>query len=360
MPVFGPGQAMRRRDFIKGVAGSAITWPLAARAQEPRIPVIGFLHAGSADGYAEEVAGFRQGLREAGYIEGQNAAIEYRWADGQYDRLSVLAADLVRKRVAVIAAAPVSSAIAAKQATPIIPIVFELGADPVRTGLVASLNRPGGNITGVVNLSNTLVTKRIEIMHQVVPSATSIALLVDPGVETSEAVVGDAKKAETLLGIRIEVLKASALNEIEAAFARVVEIQAGALVVGIGPVFTSYAQQIGELASRSRVPASHADREFARAGGLFSYGADLPDAYRLTGVYAARILHGDKPAELPVQQAAKIEMVINLKTAKKLGITFPLTSRHLDRMAHGLRLSDAPLPLPLPSIGTSWSWGRFA
>jgi putative ABC transport system substrate-binding protein len=315
---------MKRRDFITLLSCAAAAWPLTTQAQQPAMPAIGFLHAGSADGYAQEVAGFRQGLREAGYVEGQNAAIEYRWADGQYDRLSVLAVDLVRKRVAVIAAAPIPSAIAAKQATPTIPIVFELGADPVRFGLIASLNRPGGNIMGVVNLSNTLVTKRIEIMHQVVPSAPSIALLVDPGVESSEAVVGDAKKAETLLGIRIEVLKASALNEIEAAFARVVEIQAGALVVGIGPVFTSYAQQMAELASRYRVPTSHADREFARAGGLFSYGADLPDAYRLTGVYAARILHGDKPAELPVQQAAKIEMVINLKTAKELGITFPL------------------------------------
>jgi putative tryptophan/tyrosine transport system substrate-binding protein len=315
---------MRRRDFIKAVAGSAFAWPVAARTQQPVMPVIGFLHAGSADGYAKEAAGFEQGLREIGYNAGQNVTIEYRWANGQYDRLSDLAADLVRKRVAVIAAAPIPSAIAAKRATTTIPIVFELGADPVRFGLVASLNRPGGNITGVVNLSNTLVTKRIEIMHQVVPSATSIALLVDPGIATSEGVIADAKKAETLLGIRIEVLKANAPDEIEVAFARVVELRAGALVVGVGPVFTSYVQKIAELASRYRVPANHEAREFARAGGLFSYGTDLPDAYRLTGVYSARILHGDKAAELPVQQAAKIEMAINLKTAKALGITFPL------------------------------------
>jgi putative tryptophan/tyrosine transport system substrate-binding protein len=186
------------------------------------------------------------------------------------------------------------------------------------------MNRPAGNITGVVNLAVTLVTKRIELMRQVVPSAKSIALLVDPGVATSEVVVEDAKKAETLLGIQVEVLKASALDEIEAAFARAVELRVGALVVGVGPMFTSYARQIAELASRYAVPASHEAREFAQAGGLFSYGADLPDAYRLTGVYAARILHGDKPADLPVQQAAKIGMVINLKTAKALGITFPL------------------------------------
>jgi putative tryptophan/tyrosine transport system substrate-binding protein len=305
---------MRRREFMTLLgAVAAALWGREAGAQQ--IPAIGFLHAGSADGYAKEVAGFKQGLRETGYVEGQNVAIEYRWADGHYEQLSDLAADLVRKRVAVIVAAPISAAIVAKDATKAIPIVFEHGADPVRFGLVASLNRPGGNITGIVNLSNTLVTKRIELMHQLVPNATSIALLVDPGVATSEAVVGDAKKAET---------KAGALQEIEAAFSRAVELQAGALVVGVGPVFNSHAQQIAELASRYRVPTSHEAREFARAGGLLSYGADLPDAYRLTGVYAARILHGDKPADLPVQQAAKIEMVINLKTAKALGITFPL------------------------------------
>jgi putative tryptophan/tyrosine transport system substrate-binding protein len=263
-------------------------------------------------------------LREGGYLEGQTVAIDYHWADGHYERLPDLAIDLVHKRVAVIVAAPISAALVAKGVTEAIPIVFEFGADPVRFGLVASLNRPAGNITGVVNLSNALVTKRIELMRQVVPSAKSIALLVDPGVATSEAVVGDAKKAEALLAVRIEVLQASTLSEIEAAFSRVAELQAGALIVGVGPVFNSYVQQIAELASRYAVPASHEAREFARAGGLFSYGADLPDAYRLTGVYAARVLNGEKPANLPVQQAAKIEMAINLKTAKALGITFPL------------------------------------
>jgi putative tryptophan/tyrosine transport system substrate-binding protein len=297
---------MRRRDFIRVVAGSAITWPLVARAQQ--LPVVAFLHAGSADGYAKEAAGFKQGLREGGYLEGQTVAIDYHWADGHYERLPDFAIDLVHKRVAVIVAAPFPAALVAKDAkdaTQAIPIVFEGGADPVLFGLVASMNRPAGNITGVVNLSVTLVTKRIELMRQVVPSAKSIALLVDPGVATSEAVVGDAKKAEALLGIRIEVLPANTLNEIEAAFSRVAELQAGAFVVGVGPVFNSYTQQIAELASRYRVPTSHEAREFARAGGLFSYGANLSDAYRLTGVYAARILHGDKPADLPIQQLRK-------------------------------------------------------
>jgi putative tryptophan/tyrosine transport system substrate-binding protein len=314
---------MRRRDFIVVLSGAAgASWRREARAQQ--VPVIGFLHAGLADGYAKEVAGFKKGLRETGYVEGQNVAIEYRWANGHYEQLSDLAADLVHKGVAVIAAAPFPAAFAAKNATQAIPIVFEMAADPISFGVVASLNQPGGNITGVVNLAIGLVAKRIELMHQLVPSATSIALLVDPGVATSEAVVADAKKAETLLGVRIKVLQASTLNEIEAAFSRVAELQAGALIVGVGPVFTSYVQQIAELASRYAVPASHETREFARSGGLFSYGADLPDAYRLTGAYAARVLNGEKPANLPVQQAAKIEMAINLKTAKAFGITFPL------------------------------------
>jgi putative tryptophan/tyrosine transport system substrate-binding protein len=228
---------MRRRQFITLLGSAAVTLPIAARAQQ--LPIVGFLHAGTADGYAKEVAGFRQGLRESGYVEGQNVRMEYRWANGHYEQLSDLAADLVRKHVNIIAAAPFPAALAAKNATQAIPIVFEMGADPVSFGLVASLNRPGGNITGVVNLSVGLVAKGIELMHQLVPSATSIALLVDRGLATSEAVVGDAKKAEAPLGIQIEVLRASALTEIEAAFARAVELQARALVVGVGPVFNS-------------------------------------------------------------------------------------------------------------------------
>jgi putative tryptophan/tyrosine transport system substrate-binding protein len=313
---------VKRREFITLVGGVAAGWPLAAHAQQ--LPVVGFLHAGSADGYVKEVGAFRQGLREVGYVEGQNVAIEYRWADGHYDRLPDLADDLVRKHVAVIVAAPIPAALAAKDATQSVPIVFEEGADPVRFGLVASFNRPGGNITGVVNQSATLVAKRIELMHQLLPSATSIALLVDPGVVTAESIIDDAKKAETSFGIQIHVLHANTLNEIEAAFARVVELQESALVVGIGPFFTSNIKQIAVLAGRYRVATSAELRDFAASGGLLSYGADLSDAYRLTGVYAGRILHGDKPADLPVQQSEKIEMVINLKTAKALSITFPL------------------------------------
>jgi putative tryptophan/tyrosine transport system substrate-binding protein len=313
---------MRRRDFIKGIFGSATAWPLAARAQQAT--TLGFLHAGTADGYAREVVAFKQGLREVGYLEGQNIAIEYRFADGHYDRLPDLAADLVRKSVAVIVSPTFPAALAAKNTTRAIPIVFEMGADPVRLGLVASLNRPGGNITGIVNLSNTLVAKRIELMQQLVPGTTTIALLADPGARNSEAYINDAKTAGTLLGVQIKVLQATKLNEIEAAFAGVVELQAGALVVAADPVFTSYSQQIVVLANRYSVPTSYANREFATAGGLLSYGSDLADAYRLTGVYAGRVLHGDKPADLPVQQAVKVEMVINLKTAKALGITVPL------------------------------------
>jgi putative tryptophan/tyrosine transport system substrate-binding protein len=276
---------MRRRDFITALGGAVATWSFSARAQQP--PTLGFLHAGTADGYAKEAAGFRQGLREAGYVDGQNIAIEYRWADGHYDQLPNLVADLVRKPVAVIAAAPSPAALAARNASRALPIVFEMGVDPIRSGLVDSLNRPGGNITGIVNLSATLVAKRIELTHQLVPSATTIALLADPGdAAASEDYINDAKTAETLLGVQIKVLQASTLNEIEVAFAGVVELQAGALVVGGGPVFTTYTQQIAELANRHRVPTSHAVAEFARAGGLLSYGADLADAYRLTGVYA--------------------------------------------------------------------------
>ncbi len=312
---------MKRRKFITLVGGAAV-WPVIASAQQ--IPVIGFLHAGSAEGYAKEAAGFREGLREAGYVEPGNVAIEYRWADGHYERLPELATDLVRKPVTVIAAAPFSAARAARDATQTVPIVFEGGADAVRFGLVGSLNRPGGNVTGVVNLSTALVVKRIELMHQLLPGATSIALLVDSGISTSEAIINDAEKAGKTLGIQIRVLRASTLSEIETAFAKAVEQHASALVIGVGPVFTSDIQQIVGLASRYRLPASHSSREFARAGGLISYGSDLADAYRLTGVYVGRILKGDKPADLPFQQSTKIEMVLNLKTAKVLGVNFPL------------------------------------
>ena len=315
---------MRRRDFITALGGVTVTWPLSTRAQQPAIPVIGFLHAGFADGYATEVAAFLRGLREAGYTEGQNVAIEYRWAKGSYDRLPTLADDLVRRQVAVIAAAPFAAAVAAKKATTALPIVFEQGIDPVDAGLVGSLSRPGANITGIVNLSFGLVTKRIEIMHEAMPNATLIALLINPSDANAKPQVREAKEAQTQLGIQIEVLQASTIGEIEAAFARVATLRADGLVIGLSALFTSKVDQMASLATRYRIPASDQLPEFSKSGGLMSYGSDLADAYRLMGVYSGRILNGEKPANLPVQQSTKVQMVINLKTAKALGVTFPL------------------------------------
>jgi putative tryptophan/tyrosine transport system substrate-binding protein len=315
---------MRRREFITGL-GVAAAWPLAARAQQPTSPMIGFLHASSADGYAKEYAeGFRAGLHESGYIDGHNIAIEYRWADGHYDRLPDLAADLVRRHVAVIFAAPAISAVTAKQSTDAVPIVFELGADPVGLGLVSSLNRPGGNITGIVNLSNTLVAKRVEFMHEIVPNAELIAVLLNPDNPTFNTQMSDVRAVQNMLGVQIEVLKARAGSEVELAFADLREIRAGALVVGADPFLVSQQNEIAALATRYAVPTSHEVREFVTAGGLISYGSDIADAYRLAGIYAGRILKGEKPADLPVQQATKVRMTINLKAAKALGLTIPL------------------------------------
>jgi putative ABC transport system substrate-binding protein len=263
-------------------------------------------------------------LRETGYDAGKDVAIEYRWAEGHYDKLPELAADLIRKSAAVIVAAPIPTALVAKSATQKIPIIFEGGADPIRFGLVTSLSRPDGNVTGIVNLSNTLVVKRLELMHQVVPNAASIAVLNDPGLAFSPTSVADLKDAASQLGVQLELFQVKTSEEIEAAFADVAKTQRGAMVVGVGPLFNSHVQEIAEFAKRYRVPASHELREFATAGGLLSYCSDLPDAYRLSGVYAGRVLRGEKPANLPVQQSTKIEMVINLNAAKALGITFPL------------------------------------
>jgi len=314
---------MRRRDFIKVVAGSASFWPLAARAQQPAMPVIGFLHGGSADAYAREASAFRQGLRETGYIDGQNVAIEYRWAKGQYSRLPALAADLVRQRVAVIAALSFASTLAARAATDALPIVFEHGVDPVRIGLVASLNRPGSNITGIISLTGELIAKKIELMHEVVPNSALIAVLVNPGYPTTDTQITDARAAQTSLGIKIQILQASTLSEIEAAFAKVVELRIGGLVITGDPYFHSEQQQIAALATRYSVPTLHYIREFVAAGGLMSYGPDYAEAYRLVGGYTGRILKGEKPADLPVQRSTKVELFINLKTAKALGLTLP-------------------------------------
>jgi putative ABC transport system substrate-binding protein len=316
---------MRRREFITNglVGGLAVAWPFAARGQQPALPVVGFLHASSADSYAKKAAAFAQGLHEAGYIDGQNVAIAYRWADDRYDRLPSLAADLVRQKVAVIAAAPVSSAVAAHQATRTIPIVFEFGADPVRLGLVSSLNRPGGNVTGIVNLDNIVLPKRVELMRELLPNADHVALLLNPDNPASEYQIEDVRAVQKLLGLRLEILHARKVSDIEATFAKLRELQAGALIVAPDAFFVSRSSEIAALALRYSMPTSHETEEFVTAGGLISYGTDLAEAYRLAGVHTGRILKGDKPAELPVQQATKIGLYINLRTAKALGLTIP-------------------------------------
>jgi len=315
---------VRRREFITLIGGAVTGWPIAARAQQSTMPVIGFLHAGSADGYARELVAVRQGLSETGYIEGQSVAIEYRWADGHYEQLPDLLADLLRHNAAVVVAATLASVAAAKQASATIPIVFELGVDPVRLGLVASLNRPGGNFTGIVNLSNTLVPKRVELIHQVLPNAVSIAVLLNPNGQNFKTQMDDLLAAQKSLGVQIEFLHARTASEIEAAFPKVVEQRAGSLVIGADAFLTSKHDELAALAARYGVPTIHESRAFVTAGGLMSYGADLTDAYHLAGIYAGRVLKGEKPADLPVQQSTKIELVINLKAAKALGLAFPL------------------------------------
>jgi putative ABC transport system substrate-binding protein len=317
---------MHRRDFIKVVVGSAATWPLAARAQQLGMPVIGFINVASAQGYAPQVAAFLKGLGEAGYVEGRNVAIEYRWAEGQVDRLPTLVADLVHRQVAVIAASSSPAAVAAKAATTTIPIVFELSGDPVQLGLVASFDRPGGNVTGVTQLNAVVGPKRLELLQELVPTARVIALLVDPtNAAIAETNIRDAQAAARSLGLELHVLNASAEGEFDGVFAKLAQLRAGGLVIGNGAYFVARSRQIAELAVRHAVPAIFETREFVAAGGLISYGSSLADAYRLTGVYTGRILKGDKPADLPVQQATKVEFYINLKTAKALGLNVPHT-----------------------------------
>jgi putative ABC transport system substrate-binding protein len=315
---------MRRREFITLLGGTA-AWPLAARAQQPVMPVIGFLNGASPEGYAPYVAAFHQGLKEAGYVEGQNVAIEYRWAQGQYDRLPALAADLVRRQVAVIAVGTNPAAPAAKAATATIPIVFTTGLDPVQEGLVASLNRPGGNLTGVTALAVEVGPKGLELLHELVPAATVIALLVNPTNPSAEALSSDLQTAARTLGLQLHILRASTERDFDRVFATLLQLRAGGLVIGTDGFFNTQSEQLATLTVRHAVPAIFPFREFTAAGGLMSYGVSIRDLYRLVGVYTGRILRGEKPADLPVHRATKVELIINLKTAKALGLTFPIT-----------------------------------
>ena len=314
---------MKRREFITLLGGTAAAWPLAARAQQPAMPVIGVLNGGSPGPYAPYVAAFRQGLKEAGYIEGENVTIEFRWADGQYDRLPILAAELVRRRVAVIVANNPGN-LAAKAATTTIPIVFTTAGDPVQLGFVASLSRPGGNLTGVTQLSVEVGPKRLELAHELVPAATIIGLLVNPASPTAEPITRNLQEASRTLGLKLHVLHASTEPEIEKAFATLLQLRAGALVISPDPFFNTQSEQLAALALRQAMPAIFQYRPFAAAGGLVSYGGSIADSYRTAGVYTGRILKGEKPANLPVQQSTKVELIINLKTAKALGLTMSL------------------------------------
>jgi ABC-type uncharacterized transport system substrate-binding protein len=312
-----------RRELIT-LLGGAAAWPLAARAQQSTMPVIGFLNGGSPEGYAPFVAAFRQGLKEADYVDGQNATIEYRWAEGQYDRLPSLAADLVQQKVTVIAASSTPAALAAKAATSTVPIVFMAGGDPIKLGLVASLSRPGGNVTGSTNFSVEVGPKRLELARELFPGATTVALLVNPANPVAATVSKDLQAVADTLGVRLHVLNASTEADFEGAFATAAKLRVALVIGSADPWFNSHAAQLGALALRHSVPAIYQRREFAAAGGLMSYGGDTTGAYRLAGVYTGRILKGEKPADLPVVQSTKVELILNLKTAKALGITVPL------------------------------------
>jgi putative tryptophan/tyrosine transport system substrate-binding protein len=315
---------MRRRELITLLGGAAVAWPFAARAQQQAMPAIGFLSSLSAGPFAPLVAAFHQGLNETGYVEGQNLAIEYRSAEGRYDRLPALAADLVGRKVdLIVASGGTPSALAAKSATSTIPIVFTAVSDPVGAGLVASLARPGGNLTGFSVLASELTPKRLELLSELVPQARVIALLVNPTNPLTEPMIPDVQEAARAKGVQLPILKASTESEIDTAFASLVQLQAGAVVVGADGFFDSRREQLVALASRHAIPASYEWREFVEAGGLISYGPSLAAVFRQVGVYAGRILKGAKPADLPVQQPTTFELVVNLRTAEALGLTVP-------------------------------------
>jgi putative ABC transport system substrate-binding protein len=314
---------MRRREFISLLGGAAAAWPLAVRAQQPAMPVVGFLNGGSPD--TNRVAAFRRGLSETGYVEGHNVAVEYHWAEGQYDRLPALARELVRRQVSVIAATSTPAAMTAKAATTTIPIVFTTSSDPVQLGLAASLSRPGGNLTGATQLNIEVTPKRLEILHELLPTANLFALLVNPTNPYAEILSQNVRAAASTLGLQLHILQASTEHDFDAVFATVVKLRAGGLVIGGGEVFLQNRhEQLAVLALRHRVPTIHQGRDFALAGGLMSYGGNTLDSYRVAGTYTGRILKGEKPADLPVQQGTKFALIINQKTAKALGIAVPL------------------------------------
>ena len=317
---------MRRRQFISLLgSAAAVAWPLVARAQQSTMPVIGYLNVRSRNGDIPFTAAFRRGLNEVGYIEGQNLAIEYRWAEEYYDRLPALAAELVQRQVAVIAAATSAAAQAAKAATATIPIVFESAGDPVQLGLVSSLNRPGSNVTGVTQTNVETEPKRLELLHELLPTTGVMAVLVNPADPLTKNQLKEAQSAARILGLELHVLNARTGDDFDAVFAKLIELRAGGLSISTNSLFTSRAEQLGALAARYAVPTIYKGREFTAVGGLMSYGTDTTDSYRLAGVYTGRILKGEKPADLPVQQVSKVELIINLKAAKALGITFPIT-----------------------------------
>jgi putative ABC transport system substrate-binding protein len=315
---------MRRREFITLLGGAAAGWPLAARAQQSAVPVVGVLNGQSPDGYSHLMTALLKGLGEMGYVEGRNLAIEYRWGEGHEDRLPALATDLVRRQVAVIVAGGTpGSTLAAKAAASTIPIVFTTGADPVKLGYVASLNRPGGNVTGVAFLVSELVAKRLELLHQLLPRVTTVAALLDPMRPDAIAMQRDLEEVAQAIGLQLQVLPASTENQIDVAFTALAERKAGALFVGTSPFFNSHRGKIVALAARHVVPAIYEFREYVVDGGLASYGTSIIEAYRQTGIYAGRVLKGEKPSDLPVMQSTKFELVLNLKTAKALGLEVP-------------------------------------